>query len=137
MRYITEDVKKMAELLRQGYTMLNLSCPVCKNPIFRNKKGERFCPICNRKVIMLEEMKANQNKSAKTSDTSHQEIKSEMIFSDFDNSDKLDSLEKIIYNNIDIFTNKLQNETEIDLIDKYIGIILKLIEIILRLKKLK
>ena len=137
MRYITEDVKKMAELLRQGYTMLNLSCPVCKNPVFRNKKGERFCPICNRKVIMIEEKKATQTKLSKTSDKNHQEIKSEMMFSDFDNSDKLDSLEKIIYKNIDLFTNKLQNETQIDLIEKYIDILLKLIEVILRLKKIK
>lgn len=134
MRYITEDVKKMAELLRQGYTMLNLSCPVCKNPIFRNKKGERFCPICNRKVIMLEEMKPNQVKSAKISDTNHQEKMPEMIFSDID---KLDSLEKITYKNIDVFSNKLQNETQIDLIEKYVDVLLKLIKLILRLKKLK
>jgi len=49
-----ENVKKMAELLRSGNTMLNRSCPVCNTPIFRNKEGELFCPSCNRKVMIVD-----------------------------------------------------------------------------------
>lgn len=50
-----KNVKKMAELLRSGNTMLNRSCPVCNTPIFRNKEGELFCPSCNRKVMIVDD----------------------------------------------------------------------------------
>ena len=56
MRNIQQDTKKMANLLRTGYKMLNLSCPVCNNPIFKKKDGEMFCPICDRPVILNDKL---------------------------------------------------------------------------------
>ncbi|GAI65864.1 unnamed protein product, partial [marine sediment metagenome] len=63
----------MADLLRTGHKMLNLSCPICNNPIFQNKNGVSFCAICNREVIMadsvsdksIEEKEAILNKNTK------------------------------------------------------------------------
>ena len=52
MIIIKEEAKKMAELLRSGHTMLNLACPVCNNPLFRNKDNEILCPICNKRVLV-------------------------------------------------------------------------------------
>jgi UPF0148 protein len=62
-----ENVKKMAELLRSGNTMLNRSCPVCNTPIFRNKEGDLFCPSCNREVkIVDDDTKEGEEETSKT-----------------------------------------------------------------------
>ena len=68
------NIKKMANLLREGATMLPETCPDDKVPIFRLKTGEMICPVCNRRVIIVksteEEKKAerDQAKSATASD---------------------------------------------------------------------
>jgi UPF0148 protein len=46
------DFKRMAELLKLGASMLNESCPECKVPLFK-LKGDVFCPLCNRKFILV------------------------------------------------------------------------------------
>jgi UPF0148 protein len=48
--YLTEDVKRMAELLKSGATMLSDVCPECGSPLFRIK-GEVFCAKCNKPVV--------------------------------------------------------------------------------------
>ncbi|MHA1680631.1 MAG: Sjogren's syndrome/scleroderma autoantigen 1 family protein [Promethearchaeota archaeon] len=45
------NIKKMSVFLKQGATMLDLSCPVCNNPLFQLKNGDKACVICERKVI--------------------------------------------------------------------------------------
>ena len=47
------EVKKMAELLKSGATMLSETCPECGTPLFR-KGRETFCPKCNRPVVIVE-----------------------------------------------------------------------------------
>jgi UPF0148 protein len=47
------DVKKMAELLKSGATMLQETCPECGTPLFRRGK-ETFCPQCNRPVVIVQ-----------------------------------------------------------------------------------
>lgn len=37
-------VKKAAELLRQGATMLDMACPICHMPLFKLKNGDVVCP---------------------------------------------------------------------------------------------
>lgn len=46
------EVKRMADLLRSGATMLKETCPVCATPIFRLGK-DTFCPKCNRPVAIV------------------------------------------------------------------------------------
>jgi uncharacterized Zn finger protein (UPF0148 family) len=46
------DVKKMAKVLLEGAKMLDMACPVCNNPIFQYKSGEKVCAVCERKVIV-------------------------------------------------------------------------------------
>jgi UPF0148 protein len=48
-----EVIKRSAELLRAGATMLNECCPECKIPLFKLKGGEVICPSCERKVIFV------------------------------------------------------------------------------------
>ncbi len=47
---MSEDVKRMADLLKSGATMLSDVCPVCGSPLFR-VKGDIFCAKCNKPVV--------------------------------------------------------------------------------------
>jgi uncharacterized Zn finger protein (UPF0148 family) len=42
---MNEQVKKMAELLRSGATMLQDTCPTCNSPLFKFE-GKIFCVKC-------------------------------------------------------------------------------------------
>ena len=45
----------MADLLRQGTTLTELSCPACVSPLFRLKDGTLWCARCEKKVIVVKE----------------------------------------------------------------------------------
>ena len=45
----------MANLLRQGATLTDLSCPVCSSPLFRLKDGTLWCAKDEKKVIIVKE----------------------------------------------------------------------------------
>lgn len=45
----------MAELLRQGATLTDLSCPACGSPLFRLKDGTLWCAKDEKKVIVVKE----------------------------------------------------------------------------------
>jgi UPF0148 protein len=46
------EVKRMAELLKSGATMLSETCPECGTPLFRKGK-DTFCPQCNKPVVII------------------------------------------------------------------------------------
>jgi len=46
------EVKRMAELLKSGASMLSETCPQCGTPLFR-KGNETFCPNCNKPVVII------------------------------------------------------------------------------------
>lgn len=48
-------IKRMAELLRQGATLTDLSCPACGSPLFRLKDGTIWCVKDEKKVIIVRE----------------------------------------------------------------------------------
>jgi UPF0148 protein len=48
-------IKRMAELLRQGATLTDLSCPACGSPLFRLKDGTLWCAKDEKKVIVVKE----------------------------------------------------------------------------------
>ncbi len=47
---MSEDVKRMADLLKSGATMLSDICPVCGSPLFK-VRGDVFCVKCNKPVV--------------------------------------------------------------------------------------
>jgi len=57
MQKKTEDkhIKRMANLLRQGVTLTDLSCPACASPLFRLKDGTLWCAKDEKKVIVVKE----------------------------------------------------------------------------------
>ena len=94
MIYIKDDAKVMADLLRSGHTMLNLACPVCNNPLFRDKNNEIFCSVCKRKVIIKKnnDIEISSKFIEKRNDTSENLEK----LDDKDIND-LNSLKKILF----------------------------------------
>ncbi len=48
-------IKRMAELLRKGDTLTDLSCPVCSSPLFRLKDGTLWCAKDEKKVVIVKE----------------------------------------------------------------------------------
>lgn len=46
------EVKKMADLLKSGASMLQETCPQCSTPLFR-KGTETFCARCDRTVVIV------------------------------------------------------------------------------------
>mgnify|MGYP000520396862 CR=1 FL=1 len=51
----SDRVRLMADLLRGGAVLTDLSCPVCASPLFRLKSGELWCAQCQKKVIVVKE----------------------------------------------------------------------------------
>ncbi|MFW9972120.1 MAG: Sjogren's syndrome/scleroderma autoantigen 1 family protein [Candidatus Odinarchaeota archaeon] len=116
----------MADLLRSGNTMLNTACPVCNNPIFRNRDGDTFCPTCNRTIKIVKD-NAYTNKSTKSREFYHKEQE--------DSSYKrkielLKTLEEVLFEKIEAITNKLRNETNLQDIEIYTKILINCFEIL-------
>ncbi|MHA2061150.1 MAG: Sjogren's syndrome/scleroderma autoantigen 1 family protein [Candidatus Kariarchaeaceae archaeon] len=51
-----ESVKRMADLLKSGATMLFEHCPQCNSPLFKIE-NETWCPSCNKQVVTVKEGK--------------------------------------------------------------------------------
>jgi UPF0148 protein len=123
---IKESSKIMADLLRKGYTMLNLSCPVCNNPVFRDKNGDKFCPICNRKVLIVDNYDNKKNSLFEPSNSTIPEKKD----SENDlNRDIPNLLKKIVINKINLIVLKLKAEDQVENIERYTNILLNLIKL--------
>jgi UPF0148 protein len=62
----TEDkpIKRMADLLRQGATLTDLSCPACASPLFRLKDGTLWCAKDEKKVIVVKEGEEQEKASS-------------------------------------------------------------------------
>ncbi|TFG23914.1 MAG: hypothetical protein EU529_05810 [Promethearchaeota archaeon] len=118
----------MAELLRSGHTMLNLACPICNNPLFRNKDNEILCPICNKRVLVK---KDDNNQQISNMSLEKRIINNEKLIKTKINSDiKFKSLKKIIEEKIDYISQKLKIETQIDLIERYVKILTKIYDLL-------
>jgi len=48
-------IKRMADLLRRGATLTDLSCPVCSSPLFRLEDNTLWCAKDEKKVIIVKE----------------------------------------------------------------------------------
>ena len=48
-----KSIKSMANLLRQGATLTEYSCPACASPLFKLTSGELCCAQCQKRVIKV------------------------------------------------------------------------------------
>jgi len=128
-----DEAKIMAGLLRAGHTMLNLACPLCNNPLFRNKENEIFCPICNKKVIIEKEdpIAASNVENIKKSEYSTQN--STKIYTQFNYNREF--LVGILEQKINLISQKLEHETQMDLIERSIKALTKIFDLLNKLNK--
>ena len=59
------EVRKMADLLKSGATMLSKTCPECGTPLFRKGK-ETFCAKCNKPVVIIHSVEDENRLKADT-----------------------------------------------------------------------
>lgn len=127
-----KDFKKMAELLRKGSTMLNKACPVCNSPLFKFKNEDVFCPICNKKVIIVKE---GEEIIKKYNDTSVENLKytKEPTLSNYTEVTK--KLENILINKFKWLLSKLEDEDQIKNLESYSFTLLNFLNLIEKLRK--
>ena len=51
----SEDLETMANLLKQGATLTEHSCPACASPLFKLRTGELWCAKCQKRVVVVKE----------------------------------------------------------------------------------
>ena len=126
MVHIKEDARIMANLLKSGHKMLSLSCPICNNPLFQNKSGTTFCAICNREVLLVDKDSNKNDVALKPTVNNPLEITN------------LDSeIKSVIIEKINWIAHKLENETQLHIVNEYLELILNLLKILEKLKSLK
>ncbi|MFW6311123.1 MAG: Sjogren's syndrome/scleroderma autoantigen 1 family protein [Nanoarchaeota archaeon] len=129
----------MAHLLRSGYKMLNLSCPVCNNPIFESKEGKKLCPICEREVIIKDKEKEKQSSfsTKKVNEESKKAKKKDIELKKGESlmNNDLNEVANILLEKINWIGEKIEEETQIDSIREYCKTISELFSVYSKLQK--
>ena len=112
----TEPIQSMANLLRQGATLTQFSCPACSSPIFRLKNKELWCAKCQKRVVIVKE------------GTSPTEAASPVL---------LGTLESTVLVKIQEIEKKIKNETDPRELEKLSGLLSKLLENLEKIRKMK
>jgi uncharacterized Zn finger protein (UPF0148 family) len=128
---IKDDAKKMANLLKSGFTMLNLACPVCSNPIFRDKNENTFCPVCNRKVVIVNDNISNKKENNKGLNDYNIDLDEKVSSTAIYQNLKLTTMKKLHE-----FNDLLENEKDIETSKKLVELIAQLIDLIYVIDKL-
>ena len=126
MVFIKEDAKIMADLLKTGHKMLSLSCPICNNPIFQKKNGTAFCAICNRKVLLID-----------TPDNKNTEDKKPILINNTELGDIKSILLPVLIDKLHWIAQKLEKESHLSVINDYLELTLKLLNLVEKFKNLK
>lgn len=115
-------IKRMADLLRQGATLTDLSCPVCASPLFRLKDGTLWCEQDQKKVVIVKEGEQPPAQAASPASAAY------------------DKLENTLLAKIQGIEDKIQKTDDIEEIQKLSGALSELLgslEKIRRMKNLK
>lgn len=113
------NIKKMAGLLRSGATMLNLTCPRCENILFKLKDESIFCPSCEQEVII---QRTSERNSKNTTFIEKREVPS-LVESVFTNEIRVI---RVLIKNL---CKKVENSEETSIIETYINLLDKVINI--------
>ena len=112
----TEPIQTMANLLRQGATLTQFSCPACSSPIFKLKNRELWCVKCQKRVVIVKE------------GTSPTEAASPAL---------IGTLESTVLGKIQEIEKKIKNESDPHELQKLSGLLYKLLENLEKIRKMK
>ncbi len=92
-----EIIKRMADLLRQGTTLTNKSCPACASPLFRLKDQTLWCAKDKKRVITIEQKKEERKTTNPKFNKIEQTLlsKIEKLQVKIENTEDLDELQKL------------------------------------------
>lgn len=105
----------MADLLRQGTTLTELSCPACFSPLFRLKDGTLWCAKCEKKVIVVKE----GEEAEKTASVA------------------MDKLEATLLSKVQDIQGKIQRTEDVDELQKLSTALSELLSNLEKIKKMK
>ena len=106
----------MADMLKQGATLTELSCPACSSPLFRLKSGELWCAKCEKRVIVVKEGEDAEKATAKA---------------------RLITLESTILAKIQAVEKRIKDEENLEELQKLNSVLASLLENLEKLKKMK
>jgi UPF0148 protein len=114
----SENIKVMADLLRQGATLTEYACPACSSPIFKLRSGDLWCASCQKRVIIVKEGELEPKPEAKETP----------VFS---------SLETTLMNKIQQIQQKLAEETDLEKLTALGATLSALLENLEKIKNIK
>jgi uncharacterized Zn finger protein (UPF0148 family) len=106
----------MVDLLRQGATLTELSCPACSSPIFRLQNQDLWCARCQKQVVIVKD------------ETTPLKATELTLFS---------RLESTILAKIQELNQKIQNETDSQKLYLLTHVLSLLLENLERIRKIK
>jgi UPF0148 protein len=113
-------IKRMANLLRQGATLTDLSCPVCSSPLFRLNDGTLWCAKDEKKVIFVKEGEEppKQNVASPTNTA-------------------YDKLEAVLLSKIQDIQTKIENTQDMEELQRLTIALNELLDSLEKVKKIK
>lgn len=111
-----KDIQQMVNLLKQGATLTKLACPACSSPLFRVQSGDLWCAKCEKRVIVVKE---GENP---------EEVTSQL---------HLDTLEQTMITKIQTIEKRINDEENIEELQKLNAVLATLLENLKRVRKMK
>ncbi|MGD9131120.1 MAG: Sjogren's syndrome/scleroderma autoantigen 1 family protein [Candidatus Bathyarchaeota archaeon] len=109
----SKNIKAMADLLRQGATLTEHSCPACASPLFKLRSGNLWCASCQKRVMIVREGEPEPE------------------------GDKFSSLESTILVKIQAIEKQLAEETDAEKLNSLGATLSTLLENLERIRKMK
>ncbi len=111
-----QHIKRMADLLRQGATLTDLSCPVCASPLFRLRDGNLWCAKDEKRVVVV---KDDEDPARTASNTA------------------MATLETTLLNKVQDVQNKIQQTENVDELQKLTSALSELLNSLEKIRKMK
>ena len=111
------SIKRMADLLRQGATLTDLSCPACFAPLFRLRDNTLWCEQDQKKVIVVKN--DNQVQTTPQINTTY------------------DKLESTLLTKIQVFEDKIEKTEDLEEIQKLSAALSELLSSLEKVRKIK
>jgi uncharacterized Zn finger protein (UPF0148 family) len=106
----------MVDLLKQGATLTEHVCPACSSPIFRLQNGELWCAKCQKRAVLLKEDETVESLKAQA---------------------KIDTLENTVLAKIEAVEKKIQDEEDIEELQKLNLLLTTLLENLQKIRAMK
>jgi UPF0148 protein len=112
-------IKRMADLLTQGATLTDLSCPVCSSPLFRLQDGTLWCAKDQKKVVIVKEGEEPPTPPKTSCGTS------------------FDKLESTLHSKIDDLQIKIEKTQDVEELQKLSTALSQLLDSLDKIQKMK